>query len=357
VNPGGPDEEVLDARPRSRWLVVLLAAVVAAVVVRVVVSTHHSRPRALRPVPAATPTRAPTPNARPVAGAAVTSMDLVTATVGDTVYALDAGVLVTVDLDDGQRFVVHANRGDAMDGAYALLADPDHQRLWLVRAHDDEIDVSWFDTTTLAQTGRQVDRGRLEAAAVLDGRLYLSTSRGFRVLSQTEEVPAIPRPILPAADLMAADPVRHRLLLGRITAGPVWLFAQRPAARSPEVRRHAPFGKGQLEVAGGLIWAAGFGAHGAVLQRLDPRTLRPQSHSPLERALGPGALIVQADRRHLLVRSGGGGDALWCVDARTGGVKHYWPRVTGTPVLSDGGVFALVAGEPLARLDSAGCTA
>jgi len=77
--------------------------------------------------------------------------------------------------------------------------------------------------------------------------------------------------------------------------------------------------------------------------------------------VGVGAILVGADRRYLLVRSGGGtvvggaGPDLWCVDARTGAVARRWISAPGTAVLTDQGVDLLQAGNPLIRLPSKGC--
>src|SRR5207245_8181543 len=139
---------------------------------------------------------------------------------------------------------------------------------------DDDIDVSWFDTTTLARTGEHTDHGILGAAALLDGRLYLTTTSGVVVLSETEEVS--PRPSgLRAGEAMAADPVRHRLVIAHVGSVHPDVVAQQPGRSTPQVRAPAPFERGNLVVSAGRIWAVGFGDRRATIARLDPRTLRP----------------------------------------------------------------------------------
>ena len=120
----------------------------------------------------------------------------------------------------------------------------------------------------------------------------------------------------------AARSRRHR----RPAAGRAARSGRAPllAARTPVVA------KGSLAVVAGHIWAAGFGERGAVLFQVDPRTLRPLGHSPVEAETGPGC----ADRR---VRAAGlprpqrRRPATSC-GASTAGpapVRQTWPDVAG----------------------------
>ncbi len=345
-------EELLDTRPPRprRQLLIGAVVLVAAAVVAVVATRTGSVPH-----PAASSSR-PRPTLPPAPPVAVTSGDVVATTVGDTAYAIDGGAVITIDLNTGARSVLRPAVGDLPETEYRILADPDHQRLWVIRSHDTALNVSWFDTGTLMQTGAEDDRGPLDDAAVLDGRLYLSTPARILSISQTEDVPPPALTIRPG-QVIAADPSRHRLLVLRYGSATGALVAQRPGARTPQARAAAPFGKGEFAVTSGRIWAVGFGRRHAVIERLDPRTLRVQVRSPLEQHIGPGAVLAQIGRRHLLIRDAGGlGGELWCVDAGTGAVTRHWADVPGTPVLAESGIYSLVAGQPLQRVDSSGCS-
>ena len=50
--------------------------------------------------------------------------------------------------------------------------------------------------------------------------------------------------------------------------------------------------KVSLAVADGAIWLAGYDTGDGILMRLNPRTLRPLLHSPLDPGLAPGAVLV-----------------------------------------------------------------
>ena len=217
-----------------------------------------------------------------------------------------------------------------------LVADPPRHRVWLVRLASGVMTAIAYgsrDTEPLFEVGMRADA---DAAAVLDGGLYVSTDGGMRLVSTGSRGLTI-RPVdLPFAISLAADPPRHRLLLvGRRVS----------AWRADRVTRVAtapdPFDWGQLAVVAGRIWAVGVTNHGAVLAQLDPQTLRPVRHSPLESRLGPGAVLAATGRHDLLVRTGAGSDALWCIDARSGAIVRAWAHVAGAAVLAPDGVYAI----------------
>jgi hypothetical protein len=90
-----------------------------------------------------------------------------------------------------------------------------------------------------------------------------------------------------------------------------------------------------------------------VLQQLDPDTLRPVAASPLAGELGPGALVVAAGTRSLWVRSGGGGDSLWCLDPASGASLQRWS--IGGRVASTSGVAVVASASGLLGLRLDGC--
>jgi hypothetical protein len=276
------------------------------------------------------------------------------ARIGDTVYAVDGGTLTTVDLITGAR-TEWPSAGLAPADRYALLADAPARRLWLVAATDRRTTVDFLDPTSLAVTGHHDGRGVFMGAAALDGRLYLATSAGVEIVAQGPgRVPRAPA-VRGQALAVAADPGRHRLVATVIGGRTIGIAAWVEGRRNASARAIAPIGKGNLAVAGGRIWAAGFGRHG-VLARLDPGTLRVVRHSPAEREVGVGAYIVDSAEKHLLVRSGAGSQTdLWCIDAGTGAITRHWSPAAGTAVLTDHGVVLLAPGQPLIRLPAGGC--
>jgi hypothetical protein len=270
--------------------------------------------------------------------------------VGDQIFALQAGALLRASITSpgAVTAVAAATSGDGDD--YQLLADAAQSRLWLVRRQTPSVLIAAFDSRSLRPLGEVSRPGRATGAALLDGRLYVATDQGLITLSTP--LGGDLRSFASAQpQVIAADPSRHRLVV--LTEGTpakvTILGVGQPSAA-------APFGKGDLVVVDGQIWAGGYGSHGAVLVQLDPSTLRPGRHSPLESRLGPGAELVGAGAHDFLVRSGGGGDALWCVDAHSGVVVHSWSQLPGPVALSPYGVFSLAdtASSPM-RFDSGAC--
>ena len=285
----------------------------------------------------------------------VNSADPAVSRLGDTVYALDEGTPITIDLNTGQRHE-WSTSGIAPADAYRLLADGPAHRLWLVGATPAGTVVEFLDPTTMAVIGRHQAGGNFMDAAALSGRLYLATTTGVSTL------PAAGEPVRPPALggrplLLAADPVRQRLLAVVLTGRSIRITAWLPGRDRPAVTSPSPIGKGNLVTAGGHVWVAGFGRR-AVLAELDPATLRVDRRSRLAGELGAGALIVDAAARHLLVRAGaasGPVSDLWCVDAANGKVVRHWSPASGSAVLTDRGVDLLSPGRPLIRLPSGAC--
>jgi hypothetical protein len=210
-------------------------------------------------------------------------------------------------------------------------------------------EVVLVDSDATRSPAQQADfriSAQLAGGALLDGRFYVTTDRGVGSLNdQDGSVSWTP---VRGGWSVTADPTRHRLLLVDLDGDHASVRAQRPSDPRPEAQATLPFSKGWVVVAGDQIWAAGYGDHGAVLDRLDPKTLRVVARSPVAAQLGPGAIVVGAGLQALLVRSGSGGDGLWCVDAHTGGLAATWSSVPGGVALGlDGGYqIASTTGPP-----------
>jgi hypothetical protein len=135
-----------------------------------------------------------------------------------------------------------------------------------------------------------------------------------------------------------ADPGRGRVLV--LSYAPnSHVRVLRPNATVSQAPGVLGFAKATMGVtADGVIWAAGFGTHGAQLVRLDPDRLSATTVSPLAKDLGPGAVIVGAGDRSVWVRDGGTLGPLWCVDARSGAGMRQWD-VTGTVTSQTGRAY------------------
>lgn len=281
------------------------------------------------------------------------------AIVGGDVVALAPGYLARLTDRHGALQVAATSTpglpvGDPNYADWRLVTDGTH--LWLIglgQLHR----VYRVDPATLnLELGSILPRtGLVLAAAALDGHLYLATGAAVYDLApgatHARRVPG-----LAGASALAADPSRHRLLLlGWLTGAGSGVRAYLPASGLISPMTPVGFGKGGLVTAAGRIWAGGFGAAtggGAVLERLNPHTLRPAAASPLAGQLGPGAVLTAAGDRVVWVRSGGGGGDLWCVSAATGRAEQHWD-LPGA-VVSRLGAAYVVSGSAVAqfRLDA-----
>ena len=359
MHPDAPEVELLDTRPPRpgrRWRQVLIGVVALAAVGALVVarsgedgSPASSRPSTRPPLV----TTAPAPSSPSVTPGVVNSPAVAFARTGPVVWAVDGDVLITVDWQTGRRREWPATVPPA--DSYALLTDGAANVLWLVAASESRVVVEAIDPTGGYQTFRRVFRAQFMGAAALYGRLYLGTTAGVSLIGVPGELEPV-RPVLGGQPLaMTADPGRGRILATVIKKRSIAIGAWSDGRRRPDVVTTSPIGKGNLVVAGGRIWAAGFGQH-AVLVRLAPRTLRVVRHSPLERDLGSGGAIVDSAARHLLVRSGTNtGSDLWCIDATSGAIVRHWGSAPGTAVLTAHGVVLLQPKLPLVHLPSGAC--
>jgi hypothetical protein len=352
------DDEVLDTgkpgaghRRLLGWAVVVCAA---AAVAGLVAGTHgHGHPRVpqvegLLPVVVPDPTPA---RVLPDSAPAAVVDGAVVALAGNTLVwrAFDGTTTAHIPIDDPS-----AN--------YTLVADPAGHRVWLVRLGPASMRVTTYDRWGPERESSFGNGSVANDAAVLDGSLWVDTDGGVQRVSSGATGGSMDDTGMPGGYAITADPSRHRLLLVDYDSGLPRIRVQDPGRAAAVGSVSAPFGKGELVVVGGRIWAAGYSSTGAVLARLNPRTLRPVQHSPLESYLGPGAIVAAIGSRDLIVRSGAGGQAMWCIDARDGTVQHVWSEISGSVVVvPDGGArtrsgvyLATGEGAPV-RLDSSGC--
>lgn len=349
-------DDLLDVgRRRSlpRWAIVVIWAVVAAVAVTVVVTRSTSSHHDANPKPGATSESPPIP-----AGLLGDSEgDL--AVDGKVLYELSQGALYRLDItdpaspsSDGVATIGGLNR--TLDNAsFHLVLDSATHHIWVVTYDASSSMVIEFDSVSLVEVGRLLWPGQVHAAAVLDGHLYLAANNAVVDIASVKAQPTTIAALTGQYSDVVADPSRSRLLLVDADGGSrVWAYT--PADGRADRGPVAPFGKGGLRVVGGAIWAGGFGNAGAVLARLDPRTLKPVVFSELSPQLGPGAVTVSAGEHVLWVRSGAGGDGLWCVDATSGDQLQYW-QYNGAVASTGGAGFVLQREGPFA-LQLSTCT-
>lgn len=327
AHPGPP-------HPARRWAAGIAAAVVVVVVLLVVAGRHrHGSPA---PISSDTHRAAPTP--RPSASAERGSVRLafghVQAVAGTPsgLIALEPGYFARIGTvgDSGLRVLGRSDVGLPIgDPAYAQWnLSTDGLDLW-VAASGPSDRVYTVNADTLHVTALAQPPGPVGGAAPLDGVLYVDTASG--IYREAATARGVARRVVPrGADLMVADPQRHRLLLLDGAGAASRLRAYTPSTGAVVALGRLPFAGSGLVVAGTAIWLAGHTRSGQpVLARLDPTTLRIVASSPVTGSLRSTPLVT-AGHTDLWVRSAATGSQLWCVDARTGHVAAHWQDLPGT---------------------------
>jgi len=353
-----PDEDSVDFGQGEvpRWAVVIVALLVAAVVAALVAQPQDE--------PAAAP--APEPEISFVAPSSTSGLGtpipidqatpVIDLAVSVPLYLLQPGHLYKIT--DATAFGVSLDgSGFTRLGTSArLVLDAAANRVWVVEAPGGEIIE--FDARNLHRLRTMHSKESIRDAAALYGHLYLARSTGLADVAPGASEPRNLPGLSGYIASVAADPKRARLLalvLGQGAAVRQVTVAGTVLDRSTPV----PVGGGTLRVTtDGAIWLGGFGSSidGAVLVRLDAKTLRPLLGSPVASRLGSSSWIEAAGDHDVWIRSGGDGDGLWCVDGRTGSILQYWPRVQGAVTSRDGAAFVLMQGllVPLVMQDCAG---
>jgi hypothetical protein len=351
----GPVEDVLDlGRPPRvpRWAYLagglLAAAVIAGVTVAFAVGS---------PGPPAAPASTPPPsNAAADHGGPADADDVLV--LGRYLFRLAPDVLYRTDAAaaPGAQATLPISGLDALGPAssYHLIGDAAAHLVWLVGYGGAPTTLLAVDTDTMAVRARVNWPQAVNGAAALNGDLYVLTANAVVDVTVTRSPVDVTH--LPGQYMtITADPARHRLLLlDENSLSPV---SYEPVTHAVRSGPRLPFGKGDLLADGaGRVWAGGYGfatGEGAVLDRLDPLTLRPVASSPLAGQLGPGAQLVASGSAVIWLRSGAGGDDLWCVDGRTGRPAQHW-KVAGV-VASRTGYAVVDTVGMVQRLTLRGC--
>jgi hypothetical protein len=349
-----PDEEVLPGGPGlPRWVVWLAGTVTLVLLVGVAVklsaSEHPAKPRptGASSSPPAVSSRPAGPEANGVATGVPLmlpdpSQPLDVTVIGNEAWLLQPGRLstFTTDADYTTRRIAVIRAGDQA----RLFVDSAMHRVWVVVLDSTNSTIEAFDSSTLAPLQTSRWGPAITSAAPLTGALYLATGSGVFRLAPGARVPTeLPGTTGPSGEL-AADPGRGRVLLVRPTTRAAVFAITAAGAR---YLRYLPIdlASGSLAVTGsGEIWLGGFGATGAVLVRLDPRTLAPAGSSPLAAGFGPGAEIVAAGTDDLLVGSGDGSARLQCLSGADGRRLQSWPLAPRTATSTHRSAYVIVGG-------------
>jgi hypothetical protein len=195
------------------------------------------------------------------------------------------------------------------------------------------------------------------SAAVLDATLYVTTNSGMVRIGRSGRPRQVPLPqhaFQHYGDFgdVHADPTRHRVLFLTYEYS-AHLESWSPGTGRSQVVRLS-VANPTLAVVAGRIWVAGFRGARGVVERLDPRTLRPVESSPLAAELGPGAVIVDAGWSSILVRGGTDPGPLWCLDAQDGRVHQRWSGPSG-PVSGSGRNLFVATSHAVQPLAVSGC--
>jgi hypothetical protein len=231
--------------------------------------------------------------------------------------------------------------------SYHLVGDATAHLVWLVGYGSSPTTLLAVDTGTLSVRARVTLPQTVAAAAALGSDLFVVTDNAVIDVPLSGSSSGLGR--LDGRYLsIAADPSRHRLLLFDVESRRA--VGYDPTRNVLRLGPKLPFGKGNVLTDGsGDVWAGGYrfaAGGGAALVRLDARTLRPIGSSPLAGRLGPGAELVASGSSVVWVRSGAGGDDLWCVDGRTGRAVQHWgidgavTSRTGSAVVDQPGAVA-----------------
>lgn len=354
VQPGSPqtspgpgyraDDEVLSGGglPRWVWLVVLVlaAALIARLLVQVV-SGSSGTPGAL---PTSPHTTAPPAKATPL-----------------DVLRTDEGTWVvsrkSLSLVNGSRVIRKVSLAGLrlpMEGTLQLTIDPTVRRLWVITTQSAPTRLLGFDLAHLALV-RDVRWGELvSAATAYRGHLYVSSDLGIADLAPRATEPAFIPGLRGAVGPLTLDPRRHRLLAADL-GSPTEVWAYRPGSRPTVAPQFLPLTNGTLAVVNDAIWIAGFGAHGALLGRLDPRTLRPLGWRDISDQFGTGAVVAGSGMHVIWIRSSLDTGLVACLDAGTGRVQQRWTISAVNAVASDRRGALAATSDGLLGLVLAGC--
>ncbi|MGI8760395.1 MAG: hypothetical protein ACR2LF_03645 [Jatrophihabitantaceae bacterium] len=335
-------------RPVPRWLVLLVAIAVVAAAGAVLITRHHAA-REASPAPLSSPA----PIAVRAASQGATSfVDSLLG--GGTLFTLRLDRLSASNARTGQQLGA-AELSFAGAGTSArLVLDARAHRIWVVGMKTASTEIFEFDEPTLRLVRALRWPTMVRGATALDGYLYLATDRGVADIGAAARQPRFIPGLAGAVGPVAAR-ASCRCVIALDLGYPTDVWRYGADAGSLEAPGNLPLTDGSLGIAGdGAIWIGGSGT-AATLVRLDAATLRPAISSPLARQLGPGAVIVAAGEHDIFVRATAGGDALWCVDGRTGRALQHWADASGSVTSQLGSAYLVTTGSPPRHLVLSGC--
>jgi len=346
-----PSEEILPGGGLPHWVQVLGAVLVGAVVAALVATQlfGSSTPGAAPTSQTRTPTAAPTD--KPDTFGAAEALDVVID--GRTQWLLAGQALARVSASGVVRSIRLGYLHLPVTSLPRLALDRDTQQIWLVIENAAPSRMIQINTRTM-QVLRTVTWAQVVYGAVAqDGSLYLANDFGVARLGPGGRRPWVIAGLRGAVGPIALDQARHRIIAVDASI-PLAVWSYRPGERPRESRRRLAVGKATLAVADGRIWLGGFGAHGAVLFRLDPRTLLPVAGGAVP-TFGPGAVVLAGGTGVIWVRSGGGSDLLGCVDAATARVEQRWHVAGADALASTRGTAVVATSQGALRLVLVGC--
>lgn len=335
-----------DRRHRRFAIIAASAAVVALAATGSVVGARVSAQHG------ATPANIPTPTGPPVHGTVGTSLDLgnKSLTAVDAVATTNAVYVLatnpnTIVLLDPSGTTVKATAAGPTGTPSGLTVDAD--RLWVWS--QDSRDVRVYDSKTLSFIAGFRTTATIFDAVAVDNELYFTSDQGLKVaytdVEKTGVMTTVARSSVTGSTYgLAADPARHRVLVGVTPIGsapPNGFVGARVVAvdtRTGAVTMQGAqtdVGKESIAVVGDQVWVGGYGdVDKPRIVHLDAKTLQLIGSSPVNDDIGPGT-ILWPGQNVLWVRSGGS-QTLACIDPKTGSILEYWDNVQG-PITSVGG--------------------
>jgi len=222
--------------------------------------------------------------------------------------------------------------------------------------------VRVFDSKTLSFIAEfSVNEGIFNAVAV-GNELYFTTDQGLKVAHTDVEKTGVMTTVETVTGIdgstygLAADPARHRVLVGVTPPGtaPANGFAgarvvavDTRTGKVAQQGEQTSVGKESIAVIDGQVWIGGYGdVDKPRLMHLDARTLHVIGSSPASADLGPGTILWPGSQV-LWVRSGGS-QQLACIDPSSGAILEQWANVQGPVTSVSGHAFGVQYGlQPL----------
>ena len=346
------DDELIaaDRAPRwVRWAALSIAGALAAVLAGVLVSRHHGTPTT-QPNPQPTSSIVARPAAPP---------DTAVAETGDVRWELQRRNLSAETVVGPGHFarIFSLPRPFAASGGKPMVTvDPVTGLAWIVLA-DRRPALLVQVSLGLARIVRVVPWGTaVIGAAAYAGHLYLSTGQGVADLAPHAAHPRRVSGLAEATGPVVVDPSRHRLIA--IDLGPptrLWTFG--PHAAAVGVPGSLPLREATTAVVDGAIWILGRAGDGAVLERLDPATLRPVARPRLPVRLSEGSVLIGGSGRALWLSGPLPSDYLICADAETGAALQTWPMPGVGSVAARHGRALLAVGSRFREIKLGRCPA